>query len=69
MRPQYMTSTVAFALFAPLAAVMAQASAEPITRSNWVPEVGELVGSVFPPNEFERPLETCGRSIAPEGEQ
>jgi hypothetical protein len=35
---------------------MAQASAEPITRSNWVPEVGELVGSVFPPNEFERPL-------------
>jgi hypothetical protein len=34
--------TIASVLFAPLAATVPQASAEPISRSNWVPNVGQL---------------------------
>jgi hypothetical protein len=34
--------TIASVLFAPLVATVPQASAEPISRSNWVPNVGQL---------------------------
>ncbi len=42
MRLQVTRWTVAFVLFAPLVATVPRASAEPISRSNWVPNVGQL---------------------------
>ena len=42
MRLQVTRWAVAFVLFTPLVATVPQASAEPISRSNWVPNVGLL---------------------------
>jgi hypothetical protein len=42
MRLQVTRWTLASVLFTPLVATVPQASAEPITRSSWVPNVGEL---------------------------
>jgi hypothetical protein len=42
MRLQETRWTVAFLLFTPLVVTVPQASAEPISRSNWIPNVGQL---------------------------
>ena len=55
MAPQDRLLGTALAIIASVVAMGSQASGEPISRSNWVPEVGSLLGSVFT-NEPERPL-------------
>lgn len=42
MRSQDALRVITFAVFAPLVGAVGDASAEPISRSNWVPNVGQL---------------------------
>ena len=63
MRLQVTRRIITSVLFAPLVAAFPQASAEPISRSNWVPNVGQLNVRVSSHSG------TCGRSNAPKAEQ
>jgi hypothetical protein len=42
MKRRFMLCSLALAVITPVALMAPQASAEPISRSNWVPNVGEL---------------------------
>jgi hypothetical protein len=52
--------SVALAIIAPVAAIAPQASAEPISRSNWIPNVGQL-------NQGEQPLGDLWTFRCPKG--
>jgi len=61
MSPQEKSWTVALPMIALMVAVAPQASAEPISRSNWVPNVGQLN------LEGEQPLGDLWTFKCPEG--